>query len=57
MIYDFSQGAEPMNQRFFYGDFREVGSVSIPHAMSIEFGARLEEIQVECVQIDGEIAD
>ena len=51
-IHDFSQMGEPMDQRVFYGDFREVQGLKIPHRMAYEFGARLEEVRVEKVEVD-----
>ncbi len=51
-IHDFSQMGEPMDERIFYGDFRDVGGLKIPHRIAYEFGARLEEVQVEAVEVD-----
>ena len=54
-IYDFTQFEDPTSQRAFFSDFREVDGLVIPFRVDTEFGARLEEMRVETVEIDPEI--
>ena len=54
-IHDFSQMGEPMEQRAFFGDFRPIGGLMVPHRMSFEFGARLEEVQVQRVELNPDL--
>lgn len=51
-VHDFTQGMEPMTQRAYYSDFRNVDGLVIPHHVELEFGARLEVIEIESVDID-----
>ena len=51
-IYDYTQLADPILQRAFYADFREVGGVVIPHRVDLEFNARLETMEVARVEVD-----
>ena len=51
-VVDPTQRPEPFPRRTFYGDFRSVAGLVIPHRISHEFGARLEEIEVETVLVD-----
>lgn len=44
-----------MTQRAFYGDFREIDGLVIPFRVDLEFGARLEEMRVEEVRVDGAV--
>lgn len=54
-IFDYSQGRDAFEQRIYYSDFRQVGDVVVPHRISSEFGARLEDIHVDEIQVNGEI--
>jgi hypothetical protein len=54
-IYDFSQAAEPMDQRTFFDDFREVDGLVLPFRVDWEFNARLESMAVDEVLVDPEI--
>jgi hypothetical protein len=54
-IYDFSQAAEPMDQRTFFDDFREVDGLVLPFRVDWEFNARLESMAVDQVLVDPEI--
>ena len=56
-VYDYTQGPQPMTERTFFSDFREVGGLVLPHHVAIEFGARLEEMTVEKVVLGAEIDD
>ncbi len=56
-VHDLTQGPAPMAQRTFFSDFREVDGLVLPHSVAIEFGARLEEMTVEKVTVDPEIAE
>ncbi len=55
-VHDLSQGPTPMAQRTFFSDFREVDGLVLPHSVAVEFGARLEEMTIEKVVVDPEIA-
>lgn len=54
-VYDHTQSTEPMVQRTFFSDFRRVGDLLIPFVVEYEFGARLESMTVESVEIDPEL--
>lgn len=54
-IYDYTQLAEPMQQRIFYDDFREVGGLIFPFQIEWEFWARLETMTVEQITINPKI--
>jgi hypothetical protein len=54
-IYDYTQLAEPMQQRIFYDDFREVDGLVFPFQVEWEFWARLETMTVEEIAINPEI--
>jgi len=54
-IYDYTQMTDPLTRRTFFSDFREVGGLVIPHRVAHEFGARLEEMEVEEVVVNPEI--
>lgn len=57
-VADYTQGQDPFDRRTYYGDFRPVptgdgdAAIVIPFEVSHEFGARLEEIAVESVEVD-----
>ena len=53
-VMDFTQLPEPMRQRAFYDDFREADGLVLPHRVDLEFGARLESMVVERVEVDAE---
>ena len=53
---DMTQAAEPMDRRTFYSDFRTVDGLVLPFQVAMEFGARLEEIQVTGAKVDPEIS-
>lgn len=54
-VHDLTQSEQPMTQRAFYGDFREIDGLVIPFRVDLEFGARLEEMRVEEVRVDGAV--
>jgi hypothetical protein len=54
-VHDFSQAMEPMTQRAFFSDFRQVDGIVLPFQVALEFGARLEEIVVHDATVDGKI--
>jgi outer membrane protein assembly factor BamB len=54
-VFDYTQLPEPMLQRAFYGDFREVDGVMLPFRMDLEFNARLETMAVESAEVDAEV--
>ena len=54
-IYDFTQFEDPTRQRVFFSDFRDVDGLVIPHRVDFEFGARLEEMRLESVEINPRI--
>ena len=54
-IYDYTQLADPMQQRIFYDDFRVVDGLKLPFQIEWEFWARLETMTVEEVEINPEI--
>lgn len=54
-VNDFTQSGEPMRQRAFFDDFRDVGGLVIPFRVDYEFGHRLESMTVEEASVDGEI--
>lgn len=54
-VKDYTQFAEPIDQRVFYDDFRDVEGLVIPFLVEAEFGARLESMAVSEVLVDPEI--
>ena len=54
-IYDYTQLADPMQQRIFYDDFRDVEGLRIPCQIEWEFWARLETMTVEKITVNPEI--
>lgn len=46
-VIDHTQGPKPMRQRAFFDDFREVEGLVLPFRVDLEFGSRLEVMQVE----------
>lgn len=54
-VTDWTQGPDPMAQRTFFDDFREVGGLVLPFHVEVEFGARLEVMDLASVEVDGEI--
>jgi hypothetical protein len=54
-IYDHTQFAEPIRQRIFFDDFREVDGLMLPFQVEWEFGARLESMTVEGVVVDPDL--
>lgn len=53
-VYDFTQSGDPMTQRAYFDDFRAVDGIVMPHHVELEFGARLEIIDIESVEVNGE---
>lgn len=51
-VVDLTQFQEPVAQRTFFSDFRPVEGLVLPHSIEIEFGARLESMNVESVIVD-----
>lgn len=56
-IYDHTQFTEPIRQRVFFDDFRDVQGLKFPFQVDMEFGARLESMTVDAVEIDPDIDD
>ena len=54
-IYDYTQLADPMQQRIFYDDFREVDGLRFPFQIEWEFWARLETMTVQEITLNPEI--
>lgn len=54
-IYDYTQLSEPMQQRIFFDDFRQVEGLVFPFQIEWEFWARLETMTVEVIEINPEI--
>lgn len=54
-IYDYTQLADPMQQRIFYDDFRVVEGLKFPFQIEWEFWARLETMTVAEIIINPEI--
>lgn len=54
-IHDYTQLQEPMNQRIFYDDFREVDGLVFPFQIEWEFWARLETMTVQEIKINPQI--
>lgn len=54
-VHDFTQSPEPLRQRTFFDDFREVTGLVLPHRVEIEFGHRLETMSVEKAAVDLEL--
>ena len=54
-VNDYTQSPEPMRQRAFFDDFREVDGLVIPFRLDYEFGHRLESMAVEKAVVDGEV--
>lgn len=55
-VIDHTQSADPVIQRAFFDDYRDVEGLVIPHQVDLEFGHRLESMTVREVEIDPEIA-
>lgn len=56
-VHDFTQSPQPMRQRAFFDDFREVDGLVIPFRVDYEFGHRLESMTIEEASVNREIAD
>ena len=56
-IVDHTQAGEPMSQRAFFDDFREVESLTLPHQVELEFGARLESMTIARIDVDPVLDD
>jgi outer membrane protein assembly factor BamB len=54
-VIDYTQLPEPMLQRAFYADFREVNGLVLPFRIDWEFNARLESMSVESAETDPRI--
>lgn len=54
-IYDHTQFNEPIRQRVFYDDIRDVNGLKFPFQVEMEFGARLESMTVDRVVVNPEI--
>lgn len=51
-VYDMTQGMQSMTQRAYYSAFREIDGLVIPHRVELEFGARLEIIEIDEVTVN-----
>jgi hypothetical protein len=56
-VVDHTQSAEPVSQRTFFDDYRDVEGLVIPHQVDFEFGHRLESMTVGQVEIDPKLAE
>ncbi len=54
-VVDWTQGTEPMARRAFFDDFREVDGLVLPFRVEVEFGARLETMEVASAVVNGAI--
>ena len=54
---DHTQAGEPMSQRAFFDDFREVAGLTLPHQVELEFGARLESMTITQADVDPVLDD
>ena len=54
-VVDMTQTREPMSMRTFCSDFRTVDGLVLPFRTAMEFGARLEEIEVDRVTVNPEL--
>jgi hypothetical protein len=54
-VYDYTQLQEPMNQRTFFDDFREVDGLVFPFQTEWEFWARLETMTIRTITINPQI--
>jgi hypothetical protein len=54
-IVDYTQSAQPLRQRAYFSDFREVGGAMIPFRVELEFNARFEGMTVETVTVNPEL--
>ncbi|MEM1205803.1 MAG: PQQ-binding-like beta-propeller repeat protein [Acidobacteriota bacterium] len=54
---DATQGQDPFARRTFFSDFRDVEGLMLPHRVSHEFGARLEEMAVERVELNPDLPE
>jgi outer membrane protein assembly factor BamB len=55
-VLDYTQGGEPFTQRAYYGDFRSVDGLAIPHRLDLEFNARYEGMEVATVTVNPDLA-
>ncbi len=56
-VNDYTQSAEPMRQRAFFDDFRDVSGLVIPFKVDYEFGHRLESMTIEEIELNRELSD
>ena len=56
-VYDHTQLREPMRQRTFFDDFREVEGLVFPFQIEWEFWARLETMTIAKITLNPEIDD
>lgn len=56
-VNDYTQSAEPMRQRAFFDDFREVEGLVLPYRIDYEFGHRLESMTVRTVELDRQLPE
>jgi outer membrane protein assembly factor BamB len=54
-IVDYTQSGEPLRQRAYFSDFREVEGAMIPFRVELEFNARFEGMTVESVTVNPEL--
>lgn len=54
-VYDYTQLREPMNQRTYFDDFREVDGLIFPFQIEWEFWARLETMTIEKITLNPRI--
>ena len=57
VVMDHTQAGEPMSQRAFFDDFREVEGLTLPHQVEFEFGARLESMTIARIDVDPVLDD
>jgi len=54
-VWDFTQAGEPVLQRTYFEDFREVDGLVFPHQIEMDFNHRLEGMTVREVEVNPEI--
>lgn len=55
--YDYTQTGEPISQRTYLSDFRQVRGVRIPHQIEREYKARYTKLVVEKVEVNPDLPD
>jgi len=56
-VLDYTQKEEPMDQRAYFSDFREVGGLVLPYRVEREYLSRHTVLEIEDVKVDAPLAD